>query len=470
MQLKVDIDRDRITGWFGPDGTVCLSEQALPAALIHEPTRRLLTELGLPRQGGTLTGLDFLRFETDPEVLLRPLADQLDDSVLAPRQATFAPSRRPARTLAAPAESPSTSSTRTSGRHAESTHMGAPPGRRLGEPLLDGQRLPDAALGTDHLLMLGTVQRDRLVLDGRTGQVALAGITYGKPAEVLLDVLASDLSVVLLFLHELAALRSAACDPAAQDGRRGPAVLAEVTGAVERRLRAVDPALFEPSGVAALWSAALLVYGLCWGARPGAWAAELGGHALAYEITSELMAELGEVQPLHPDDLPAGLRHQPTRQLLTSVGLPVTDRFSGDQQRPLATLGERCPWYAEEPADRAHQLDYFLLGATAYNCQVVLDGVSGRVEITEGDGEEGWPAAQLACDLSAYYLAIWVLTRLREAVAQWSSVGWQVFDLDELLAEAGLELLARLDPSAVAREASLWNALADDGHMGGLLG
>ncbi|MEU1178729.1 hypothetical protein ABZ464_13960, partial [Streptomyces sp. NPDC005820] len=35
---------------------------------------------------------------------------------LVPRQATFAPSRRPARPLAAPAESPSTSSTRASGR------------------------------------------------------------------------------------------------------------------------------------------------------------------------------------------------------------------------------------------------------------------------------------------------------------------------------------------------------------------
>ncbi|WP_329537003.1 aldehyde dehydrogenase family protein (plasmid) [Streptomyces sp. NBC_01450] len=57
---------------------------------------------------------------------------------LVPRQATFAPSRRPARPLAAPAESPSTSSTRTSGRHAESTHR---------TPLLDGQTLPAAALG-----------------------------------------------------------------------------------------------------------------------------------------------------------------------------------------------------------------------------------------------------------------------------------------------------------------------------------
>ncbi|GCB46497.1 oligopeptide transport ATP-binding protein oppF [Streptomyces sp. NL15-2K] len=54
-----------------------------------------------------------------------------------PRQATFAPSRRPARTLAAPGTDPSTSSTRACARHAESTHR---------TPLLDGQTLPAAAL------------------------------------------------------------------------------------------------------------------------------------------------------------------------------------------------------------------------------------------------------------------------------------------------------------------------------------
>ncbi|WP_035846871.1 helix-turn-helix transcriptional regulator [Kitasatospora azatica] len=70
---------------------------------------------------------------------------------LVPRQATFAPSRRPARTLAAPAESPSTSSTRTSGRHAESTHR---------TPLLDGQNLPDAALAQ----LLAAADRGRGVL------------------------------------------------------------------------------------------------------------------------------------------------------------------------------------------------------------------------------------------------------------------------------------------------------------------
>ncbi|GCB43746.1 oligopeptide transport ATP-binding protein oppF [Streptomyces sp. NL15-2K] len=68
--------------------------------------------------------------------------------VLVPRQATFAPSRRPARSptalkawevppLAAPGTDPSTSSTRACARHAESTHR---------TPLLDGQTLPAAAL------------------------------------------------------------------------------------------------------------------------------------------------------------------------------------------------------------------------------------------------------------------------------------------------------------------------------------
>ena len=66
---------------------------------------------------------------------------------LVPQQATFAPSRRPAHSpklfeqgippLAAPTESPSTSSTRASGRPAESTHR---------TPLLGGQTLPAMAL------------------------------------------------------------------------------------------------------------------------------------------------------------------------------------------------------------------------------------------------------------------------------------------------------------------------------------
>ncbi|WP_258564421.1 molybdopterin oxidoreductase family protein [Streptomyces himalayensis] len=87
------------------------------------------------------------------------------DRLLVPQQATFAPSRRPARTLAAPAESPSTSSTRTSGRHAESTHR---------TPLLDGQTLPAGALAHPHGIDLGPLQpRIPGPLKTRSGRIEL---------------------------------------------------------------------------------------------------------------------------------------------------------------------------------------------------------------------------------------------------------------------------------------------------------
>lgn len=74
---------------------------------------------------------DQISFSSGLEALIARSAERVPD------QAMFAPSRRPAPTLAAPAESPSTSSTRASGRHAESMHR---------TPLLDGRTSPDPAL------------------------------------------------------------------------------------------------------------------------------------------------------------------------------------------------------------------------------------------------------------------------------------------------------------------------------------
>ncbi|MGC5395058.1 M20/M25/M40 family metallo-hydrolase [Streptomyces sp. DT20] len=93
-----------------------------------------------------------LRFhpQQDPEEAL---------GLLVPRQSRFAPSRRPARTLGAPAESPSTSSTRASGRHAESTHR---------TPRLYGQTSTDAALVT-HLEALRPFGIPLTVTPGDTG-------------------------------------------------------------------------------------------------------------------------------------------------------------------------------------------------------------------------------------------------------------------------------------------------------------
>jgi hypothetical protein len=104
---------------------------------------------------------------------------------------------------------------------------------------------------------------------------------------------------------------------------------------------------------------------------------------------------------------------------------------------------------------------------------VVLDGKTGSLEVTEGDDED-WSAAHLHVDLSAFLVAIWTVSRLRKEAARWTVLRpparWQVFEPYEFLAEAGRDLLADIDPSAVEDDAGLWNALADDHHMGGLLG
>jgi hypothetical protein len=87
-----------------------------------------------------------------------------------PPQATSAPSRRPARLLPAPAESPRTSGTRGSGRHPDST-------------LLDGRTSPAAALGTDalpHPPNCPSAVTQGLYLDGRwvlTGAGGLFAVT-----------------------------------------------------------------------------------------------------------------------------------------------------------------------------------------------------------------------------------------------------------------------------------------------------
>ncbi|PAZ10327.1 hypothetical protein CLM62_41340 [Streptomyces sp. SA15] len=105
----------------------------------------------LESDGRVRLGFDW-RTDAFDAGFVEDFADQYTAFVLelAPRQATFVPSRRPARTLAAPAESPSTSgpSTEPSGRHAESTHRlrSSAAARRA---LLDGQTLPAGALAAD---------------------------------------------------------------------------------------------------------------------------------------------------------------------------------------------------------------------------------------------------------------------------------------------------------------------------------
>lgn len=92
---------------------------------------------------------------------------------LVPRQPRFAPSRRSARPLAAPAESPSTSSTRTSGRHGESTHR---------TPLLDGQTSAAVALadGADGADVSAWAAGRRALVIGAGSMSSLAAATLAR--------------------------------------------------------------------------------------------------------------------------------------------------------------------------------------------------------------------------------------------------------------------------------------------------
>ncbi|MFJ1654477.1 MFS transporter [Streptomyces sp. NPDC088337] len=114
------------------------------------------TDLSVPFYLGAATFLLAVPVLACGHRLLRQAETRTGEGEPVPQQATFAPSRRPARSpklfeqggppLAAPAESPSTSSTRTSGRHTEGTHR---------TPLLHGQTLPAGALVTPTFTPVG---------------------------------------------------------------------------------------------------------------------------------------------------------------------------------------------------------------------------------------------------------------------------------------------------------------------------
>ncbi|MER5223969.1 transposase [Streptomyces flaveus] len=117
------------------------TDSELPAlrGFVHSLTMDLdaiVNGLSMPYSNGPIEGVNTMVKLLKRQSRLRP-PPPANPPFLVPRQATFALSRRPARPLAAPGTSPSTSSTRACTRHAESTHR---------TPLLDGRTLPAGAL------------------------------------------------------------------------------------------------------------------------------------------------------------------------------------------------------------------------------------------------------------------------------------------------------------------------------------
>ncbi|WP_030057043.1 MULTISPECIES: SUKH-4 family immunity protein [Streptomyces] len=311
-----------------------------------------------------------------------------------------------------------------------------------------------------------------VLLDGTTGEVFLDN---GGPRR---DRLASDLTALAALVREVEAVAEAARRPEALDGRRGPAVVAEVLAGAERRMRAIDPGLFGNGATPpAHWGTALLVRALGWGALPG------GPDGPAYEVGPELVAELaalteqddgpGRIHRFRPEHLPATLVHEPTRRLLTEVGLPLGGAMFGVCDEPLTTMGEAYPEYFDGEEDRPYQRDFIALGDWPTDLTIALDGATGRLELPDWY-DDGQPEAYLNRDLSALLYALWTYERLRAEWDRWDygrgRDTWAVFDPQSLLSTVVDRLVEAVDPEAFASPGCSWRLLAEDGHMGGLLG
>ncbi|WP_353945993.1 SUKH-4 family immunity protein [Streptomyces sp. HUAS MG91] len=135
--LLLDLPARALDDVFGPDGVRRFTPDELPSALVHEPTRRFLVEVGLPKEAPSFSAAG------SPDAPLRTLAED----------------------------------------HAESARD--PELRHLYEDVADRPPVADA----DQWLYLGSTPQDvDVVLDGRTGAVHHAPCTYDRLTPMNADI------------------------------------------------------------------------------------------------------------------------------------------------------------------------------------------------------------------------------------------------------------------------------------------
>ncbi|GGU73392.1 hypothetical protein GCM10010211_44120 [Streptomyces albospinus] len=324
----------------------------------------------------------------------------------------------------------------------------------------------------------------QLALDGASGRVYLLAEEHDGWRG---DLLASGVPELAGLIREIEAVSAPPRGSDPYGGRRGPAVIAEVRRHAEERMRRIDPELFAGPTPPAHWPTSLLVRTLHWGTKRGA------PGELAYVLTPELVAQIdvdGQVRRYTPDELPPQLTHEPTRRLLTEIGLPCDAGFFTPHDGPLRTMAEAHPDEydapAAEPGDdhpgtdqddqpsRDYQRNFLALGWWPHDLVIALDGATGRVELPDWY-DDGDPAAYLHRDVSALLHACWTYGQLRAEWERWDlGAGgepgeWAVFTPQSLLANVVDDMVRDVDPEAFATSRHSWRLLAEDDYTGGLL-
>jgi hypothetical protein len=304
-----------------------------------------------------------------------------------------------------------------------------------------------------------------VTLDGETGAVYLAEYHSG---EISRDLLATDLPALARLIEVVQDVARQAGRPETRGGRRGAAVYTEESAAAAERLRAADPELHGFEQVPAYWGSILLLRALAWGARSG------GPGELAYVFEPDLVMDLaettrGRVHHYQAGLLPAGLTHEPTRQLLMEHGLPVDVQGFQARPEPLPTMAE--VFDADTLSDRPYQGGFLHVGHWVQQWAIALDGANGQLDLPAA--EDDTPAPYLHRDLSALLYACWCYERLRADFDRWqaddSAEGWTVFNPRQVLVDAVNSVIEAVDPQSFATPKHSWRMLAEDDCTGGLL-
>ncbi|WP_063735026.1 SUKH-4 family immunity protein [Streptomyces sp. RTd22] len=381
-------------------GHITVPEHALPAAISHEPTRRWLTTAGVP---GSHELMCFPRLADGAVVTVARLVEEDDDPAdLDPYIARLV---------------------------------------AVGQVLSDEYALDD------------------LVLDGATGRVFTLRMSAARFAEV--TPLAPSLEALVGILSAVDELTSRQGRFADLAERTGAGAVEEATARLLTVVTDQDwgddgwgtagaPAEWEHA-VPPFWHIAALFRPMPLIAGPG--------RGLRLDLPKELLEEEfgpGSTVRLAAEDLPAALRHAPTRRFLTEVGLPkqggmflleepdtLLDTLTVDRERSRNDPRLQHLYDGTErlPADSDHLL---VLGGLTHDLDVVLDGRTGEVHYMEYDADTVIP---VNADISTLAFTIWMHSREEELEEAHDLTG-KFGDFYHQLAATMVSVLASVDPVA----------------------